>query len=135
MLIEQNWRTERVPNISQHLIERAHRRYGLATTDPKVAEAWGALAESAYKLDLWGMDSGGTTHIPGTNYNNYAWVRAMQNSTELHRQALTLLCVHCLFRRRTLLQSLASISTARPTTGSPSAPLAPCARSSRPGGH
>ena len=38
MLIEQNWRTERVPNISQHLIERARRRYGLATTDPKVAE-------------------------------------------------------------------------------------------------
>lgn len=97
MLIEQNWRTERVPNISQHLIERAHRRYGLATTDPKVAEAWGALAESAYKLDLWGMDSGGTTHIPGTNYNNYAWVREIQNSTELSRQALTLLCVYCLF--------------------------------------
>jgi hypothetical protein len=77
MVIEQNWRTERVPNISQHLIERAHRRYGLATdadhSEPKVSEAWGLLAESAYKLDLWGMDSGGTTHIPGTNYNNFAW--------------------------------------------------------------
>jgi hypothetical protein len=77
MLIEQNWRTERVPNISKHLIDRAHRRYGLATgsdhADPKVSEAWYLLAESAYKLDLWGMDSGGTTHIPGTNYNNFAW--------------------------------------------------------------
>lgn len=77
MLIEQNWRTERVNNISNHLVERAHRRYGLATdaahADPDVTKAWGLLAESAYKLDLWGMDSGGTTHIPGTNYNNYAW--------------------------------------------------------------
>ena len=72
-LIEQNWRTARVPNITQHLIERAHRRYGLTETNAEVSIAWALLTESAYQLDLWGMDSGGTTHIPGTNYNNFAW--------------------------------------------------------------
>ena len=54
------------------LIERAHRRYALSSTDADVAEAWSQLADSAYTLDLWGMDSGGTTHIPGTNYDNFA---------------------------------------------------------------
>jgi len=62
----------RVPNISAALIERAHRRYALSSTDADVAEAWSQLADSAYTLDLWGMDSGGTTHIPGTNYDNFA---------------------------------------------------------------
>ena len=91
-IIDQNWRTVspnaslphipaakhlfgwqgRVPNISAALIERAHRRYALSSTDADVAEAWSQLADSAYTLDLWGMDSGGTTHIPGTNYDNFA---------------------------------------------------------------
>ena len=43
-IVEQNWRSERVPNITQHLIERAHRRYGLASTNPDIASAWGLLA-------------------------------------------------------------------------------------------
>ena len=65
-----------MPDISQHLISRAHRRYNLdpeAGADPDIAAGWGLLAKSAYTLDLWGMDSGGVTHIPGTNYNNFAW--------------------------------------------------------------
>ena len=55
MLIEQNWRTARISNISQHLIDRAHRRYGLPTdaADPDVSKAWALLAESAYQLNLW----------------------------------------------------------------------------------
>jgi hypothetical protein len=57
-----------VPDIPKHLVARAHRRYNLdqeAADDPDVAAAWTLLAGSAYTLDLWGMDSGGVTHIPG----------------------------------------------------------------------
>jgi len=55
------------------MVARAHRRYGLVAPNTDVTAAWTLLAEGAYSLDLWGMDSGGVSHIPGTNYNNYAW--------------------------------------------------------------
>ena len=81
MVIEQNWRHERVPNVTKHLIERAHRRYGLAsstdgsTDDANVTKAWGLIAKSAYTFDLWGMDSGGVTHLPAAG-DSYAWENA-----------------------------------------------------------
>ena len=75
-IIEQNWRSEPVPDIPANMVARAHRRYGLAAPDADVTAAWTQLAEGAYTLDLWGMDSGGVTHIPGTNYNNFAWEQA-----------------------------------------------------------
>ena len=52
-LIEQNFRSARVPDISQHLVGRAHRRYNLdpeAAPDPDIAAGWKLLATSAYTL-------------------------------------------------------------------------------------
>ena len=49
------------------MVKRAHRRYNLGGTDKDVAAAWSSLTDSVYTLDLWGMDSGGVTHIPGAD--------------------------------------------------------------------
>jgi hypothetical protein len=48
-------------------------RYQLTAPNNDVTAAWTALAGSAYTLDLWGQDTGGVGHMPGTNYNNFAW--------------------------------------------------------------
>ena len=32
-----------------------------------------ASIQCRYTLDQWGQDTGGVGHLPGTNYNNYAW--------------------------------------------------------------
>ena len=75
LVIEQNWRAAPIANMTEHLIERAHRRYALAAHDVDVADAWARLELSSYVLDQWGQDTGGVGHLPGTNYNNYAWQR------------------------------------------------------------
>jgi alpha-N-acetylglucosaminidase len=88
-LIEQNWRASPVPDIASHLVERAHRRYALpgGVVDPDVTTAWSLLAASAYTLDLWGMDSGGVTHLPGDNYNDWAWEPVGKPCTRQHCSA------------------------------------------------
>jgi alpha-N-acetylglucosaminidase len=46
------WRTGPVPNITDWLVVRAHRRYGLRKVSAAVAEAWRLLGESSYQDDL-----------------------------------------------------------------------------------
>jgi alpha-N-acetylglucosaminidase len=72
-LIEQNWRSARVPDITKHLVQRAQKRYALSQSNADLNKAWTLLAGSSYTLDQWGMDSDGVGKLPGTNYNNYAW--------------------------------------------------------------
>ena len=59
-----NWRTERVTDITQHIIDRSHRRYNLADELPAVTEAWTLLVNSSYAQDLSVQD--GTGASPGT---------------------------------------------------------------------
>ena len=79
--IEQPWRDAPVPNVSQHLAERANRRYGLTAPDadddadvandainagaPKaVGEAWALLAESSYSEPISDLDPSGVKYFP-----------------------------------------------------------------------
>lgn len=41
----QNWRDSPVPSIPDHLVARAHRRYGLIATDSDVTTAWELLSK------------------------------------------------------------------------------------------
>jgi hypothetical protein len=41
-----------IENLTQWLIDRAHRRYGLSAPQQDVTDAWAALAASAYAEDL-----------------------------------------------------------------------------------
>ena len=88
-LIESHWRAEPVDNITSHLIQRAHRRYQIGSTaapEPHVAAAWALLARSSYTLDLWGMRSGGVVHLPGDNYNDWAWEAGGSGSAPCTKQ-------------------------------------------------
>jgi hypothetical protein len=63
----QNFRSARVPNITAHVIERSHRRYGLASEVPEVSRAWSLLVDSAYAQDLSVQDKTGVAHLPGSS--------------------------------------------------------------------
>jgi hypothetical protein len=51
-MLEANWRTERVSNITEHVVTRSHRRYGLDKVVPEVVTAWEQLVGSVYSQDL-----------------------------------------------------------------------------------
>ena len=52
MMIGQNFREARVPDIPAFISARSHRRYGLASLVPAVDKAWRLLTQSAYSQDL-----------------------------------------------------------------------------------
>jgi Arc/MetJ family transcription regulator len=54
-----NWRERPVADITQHVIDRSHRRYGLASHSAAVAEAWTLLVQSSYSQDLSVQDGTG----------------------------------------------------------------------------
>ena len=58
-----NWRESPVTDITQHIIDRSHRRYGLATPLPAVEEAWTLLVASSYAQDLSVQDGTGVPHL------------------------------------------------------------------------
>lgn len=64
-MLDANYRTERVANITDHVIVRSHRRYGLTEYNDDVAQAWSMLVASAYAQDLSVQDSSGVPHFPG----------------------------------------------------------------------
>eukprot|EP01062_Namystynia_karyoxenos_P074682 TRINITY_DN7162_c0_g1_i1.p1 TRINITY_DN7162_c0_g1~~TRINITY_DN7162_c0_g1_i1.p1 ORF type:complete len:853 (+),score=247.35 TRINITY_DN7162_c0_g1_i1:791-3349(+) len=64
-MIEQNWRAARVPDVTAHVVARAHRRYGLSQPSAAVTSAWTLLANSAYTQDLSVQDGTGVPHLPG----------------------------------------------------------------------
>jgi hypothetical protein len=62
-MLEANWRTHPVENITEHIIIRSHRRYGLVEEMEEVATAWALLVASAYSQDLQVNDGTGVTHF------------------------------------------------------------------------
>ena len=52
MMIGQNFREARVPDIPAFISARSHHRYGLASPVPAVDKAWRLLTKSAYSQDL-----------------------------------------------------------------------------------
>jgi hypothetical protein len=54
-MAEQNFRATPEPNITAHVIQRAHRRYGYTTSvDPDVTAAWFYLANATCVQDFSG---------------------------------------------------------------------------------
>lgn len=70
-LLDQPWRTSRLPSMRDALITRAHRRYGLHTFSAAVAFAWGSLADSMYARDVSVQDTTGVAHLPGTRVGDW----------------------------------------------------------------
>jgi len=72
-MLETNWRTERVANITEHIVARSHRRYGFDAVVPEVVTAWDQLVGSAYSQDLSVQDGTGIPHLgsnEGWSWNN-----------------------------------------------------------------
>ena len=68
-MLEANWRTERVANITEHIVTRSLRRYGFDAVVPEVVTAWEQLVGSAYSQDLSTQDGTGVPHLG----SNEAW--------------------------------------------------------------
>jgi alpha-N-acetylglucosaminidase len=62
-VLESNFRTERVANITDYAVRRAHRRYGLLAEVPEVTLAWGLLAATVYSQDLGYRDLTAVSHL------------------------------------------------------------------------
>ena len=62
-MLEANWRTERVANITEHIVTRSHRRYGFDAVVAEVVTAWDQLVGSAYSQDLSTQDATGIPHL------------------------------------------------------------------------
>lgn len=76
-LLEGNWRSKRVANISEYIVTRSHRRYGLDSVVPEVVTAWNLLVDSAYSQDLSTQDATGVTHLGSSE----AWSFEADNYT------------------------------------------------------
>lgn len=64
---EANFRTAPVSDITNHIVIRSHRRYGLTTVKPEIVSAWSLLVNSTYAQDLSVQDSTGVPHFPGSS--------------------------------------------------------------------
>lgn len=66
------WRSGPIVNMSQWVVDRAHRRYGLLTHENRaVAEAWTLLEQSSYSEDLGVGDDTGVGQFPLVPVGNY----------------------------------------------------------------
>ena len=64
-ILGQNWRAAPVDSISDYLVARAHRRYGLTAEDSDVTKAWTLLQGSMYSQDVSVADFTGVKNLPG----------------------------------------------------------------------
>lgn len=81
-MLESNWRDAPVDNITDHIVLRSHRRYGLSEVNDDVTTAWSLLVESAYAQDLSVQDGTGVPHL-GSN-EGWSW------KTDLHTPTPTM---------------------------------------------
>jgi hypothetical protein len=65
-IIDQNFRSAPVADITAQSIDRAHRRYGLKKASAPVATAWALLVNSSYSQDLSVQDGTGIPHLPAS---------------------------------------------------------------------
>lgn len=64
-VVEANWRQAPEKDIPTAIVERSHRRYGLAQNNADVDRAWRLLVGSAYSQDVSVQDGTGVPHLPG----------------------------------------------------------------------
>uniref|UniRef100_A0A7S4NBL1 Alpha-N-acetylglucosaminidase tim-barrel domain-containing protein n=1 Tax=Odontella aurita TaxID=265563 RepID=A0A7S4NBL1_9STRA len=76
-LFENHFRASPVENITDRMINRAHRRYGLREYDDDVARAWASLVDGGmYSVDVGVRDNFGVVHLPaesGRHPNGPYW--------------------------------------------------------------
>ena len=60
---EQPFRTAPVPNLTAHMIQRSHQRYGLIEQNQDVSKAWAFLVDSLYATDMNVQDHTGIAHL------------------------------------------------------------------------
>ena len=80
-----NFRDAPVVNITEHVVQRSHRRYGLTSYSQQVADAWSLLVQSTYSQDLSVQDGTGIPHLPGYDTNQFLPDRR----TPTHKLCLT----------------------------------------------
>ena len=66
-VIGQNFREARVVNITTHVVDRSHRRYGLDAPNNDVTQAWSLLVDSAYAQDLSVQDGTAVGKLGGSS--------------------------------------------------------------------
>ena len=70
-VIGQNFREARVPDITEHIVARSHRRYGVkGGVNPDVTAAWSLLVDSAYAQDLSVQDGTSVGKLGGSSQFN-----------------------------------------------------------------
>eukprot|EP00040_Diaphanoeca_grandis_P011341 m.58045 g.58045 ORF g.58045 m.58045 type:complete len:883 (+) comp22488_c0_seq2:20-2668(+) len=70
-MLEASYRTAKVANITNHIIARSLRRYGLSEYNADVASAWSLLVSTAYSQDLSVQDGTGVPHLGG--HEGWSW--------------------------------------------------------------
>jgi hypothetical protein len=71
LMAEVNFHSEPVSDLVGHVVQRAHRRYGLVQPSSVIHEAWMLLADGVYTEDLSVQDGTGVAHIPGWDLNHF----------------------------------------------------------------
>merc|ERR1712166_1184199 len=103
-MLDANWRSAPVLNITSHIISRSQRRYNLHKPLPLVAEAWALLVASAYSQDLSVQDGTGVPHLGGEE----AWSFMADQRTP----TATMYQIHVAWSK--LLQAASSIQPTEP---------------------
>jgi hypothetical protein len=71
LMAEVNFHAEPIADLLDHVVKRAHRRYGLSKLSAAVSEAWTLLADGVYTEDLSVQDGTGVAHIPGWDLKHF----------------------------------------------------------------
>lgn len=103
-MLERNFATEPVADITDHIVRRSHRRYNLDKELPEVTEAWSLLVNSSYAQDLSVQDGTGVPHLGGAE----SWAFG----SDKHTPSLKMCMVYTAWSK--LIDASATIKTAEP---------------------
>jgi|EP01046_Picozoa_sp_COSAG06_P039917 hypothetical protein len=103
-MLERNFATKPVADITKHIVERSHRRYNLDTELPAVTEAWTLLVNSSYAQDLSVQDGTGVPHLG--NAESWAF------EADKHTPSAVMCQVYTAWSK--LIDASATIKTAEP---------------------
>ena len=103
-MLERNFATKPVVDITQHIVDRSHRRYNLDKELPAVTEAWSLLVNSSYAQDLSVQDGTGVPHLGGAEGWSF--------ETDMHTPSALMCQVYTAWSK--LIDASATIKTAEP---------------------
>ena len=103
-MLERNFATEPVADITEHIVRRSHRRYNLDKELPEVTEAWSLLVNSSYAQDLSVQDGTGVPHLGSAE----GWAFA----SDKHSPSSKMCMVYTAWSK--LIDASATIKTAEP---------------------